>query len=122
MQRRQIECRYLQGTFDQAYRATLQVLQDYGYIIKNTDYDAGVIHAETGIDRNWRGVMTNFEITATVEQFGENRVRQRLTIVKRTKHDEGEEKDTERISDPQLFQSMYNAIQQEMFVRRNLSP
>ena len=73
IQRRSFESKDLQGKFNDAYRATLQVFQDYGYIIKNSDFQSGVIQGETGIKRNILGVMYKYELTATIEQFGSKR-------------------------------------------------
>ena len=122
MQRRAIESRDLEGTYEDAFKATLQVLQDYGYIIKNTDYDSGVVQGQTGIKKSWVGIMTNLEITATLEQFGQNTVRQRLSLIKTTKQSSqyGTQEDSHIIQDPELFQRIYDDIQKEMFVRKNL--
>jgi len=123
LQRRSIESRDLEGTFDDAFKATLQVLQDYGYIIKNTDFDSGVIQGETGIKKGWFGIMTNFEITATLEQFGENRVKERLSLVKKVKSSSkyGTHEDSQIVDDPELFQKLYDDIQKEMFIRKSLA-
>ena len=123
LQRRSIESRDLEGTFDTAFKATLQVLQDYGYVIKNTDFDSGVIQGETGVKQGWFGVMTSFEVTATLEQFGENRVKERLSLVKKVKSSSqyGTHENSQIIDDAELFQKIYDDIQKEMFVRKNLA-
>jgi hypothetical protein len=122
MQRRQIESRDLKGDFDDAFRATLQVFQDHGYIIKNSDYQSGVIQGETGIKKIWFN-MVHYEITATIEQFGENTVKERISLVKKTKSSSqyGTQENSEIIDDPELFQKLYDDIQKEMFVRKNLN-
>ncbi len=122
LQRRGIESRELQGKFDDALRATLQVFQDYGYVVQGTDYQSGVIHGATGVKREWF-FMINFEMTATIEQFGENRVKERLSLVKKIKNSSqyGTQENSEIIDDPQLFQKIYDDIQKEMFIRKNLS-
>jgi len=81
LQMRSIQSRELEGTFDNAFKATLQVFQDYGYVVKNTDYEAGVVQGETGIKQNFWGTMSWFEMTATLEQFGENTVKERLSLI-----------------------------------------
>ena len=122
LQRRGIESRELEGKFDDALKATLQVFQDYGYIVRSTDYQSGVVQGETGVKRDFFG-MTNFEITATIEQFGEGRVRERITLVKKVKVSSqyGTQEDSQIVSDPELFQKLYDDIQKEMFIRKNLS-
>lgn len=122
MQRRSIESKELEGNFDDAFKATLQVFQDYGYIIKDSDHASGVIHGETGIKQVWFR-MENFEITATLEQFGSNIVKERISLIKKIKASSqyGTQENSIIIDDPELFQRLYNDIQKEMFIRKNLS-
>lgn len=121
-QRRTIEARDLEGNFDDAFKATLQVFQDQGYIIKDSDHQSGVIHGETGIKQVWFN-MVNFEITATLEQFGDNVVKERISLVKKVKSSSqyGTQENSQIIDDPVLFQTLYEDIQKEMFVRKNLN-
>ena len=123
MQRRSIEARELEGSFDDAFKATLQVFQDHGYTIKSTDYQSGVIHGETGIKQTWFTGMTNFEITATIEQFGEHTVKERISLIRKKKSSSqyGTHENSKIIDDPGLFQELYDDIQKEMFIRRNLN-
>lgn len=123
LQRRSIETRELQGKFDDTFKATLQVFQDYGYIIKNSDYQSGIIQGETGIKRDFFGTMTNFEITATIEQFGDNIVKERITLVKKIKSNSeyGLSENSKIVNDPELFQRLYDDIQKEIFIRKNLN-
>ncbi len=122
LQRRSIEARDLEGQYEDAYKSTLQVFQDYGYIIKNSDFQSGVIQGETGIKQVWF-VMENYEITATIEQFGENTVKERLSLVKKTKSSNqyGTNENSQIVEDPELFQRIYDDIQKEMFMRQNLN-
>lgn len=122
MQRRSIESKELEGNFEDAFKATLQVFQDYGYIIKDSDHASGVIHGETGIKQVWFR-MENYEITSTLEQFGANVVKERISLIKKVKASSqyGTQEDSIIIDDPDLFQRLYNDIQKEMFIRKNLS-
>jgi hypothetical protein len=122
MQRRSIESKELEGNLDDAFRATLQVFQDYGYVIKDADYQSGVIHGETGIKQVWFR-MENFEITATLEQFGPNIVKERISLVKKIKASSqyGTQENSVIIDNPALFQKLYDNIQKEMFMRKNLA-
>ncbi|HBG78060.1 MAG TPA: hypothetical protein DDW84_04315 [Phycisphaerales bacterium] len=123
---RQFQAKDLQGTFDSAYKSTLQVFQDYGYVIKNSDFNSGVIQGETGSkkDKNyfWNGKMINTEATATLEQFDPNTVKARLSLVNKTKVlGYYNYENTEKIIDSSLYQKMYDDIQKEMFVRQNIN-
>ena len=122
MQRRSIETKDLEGSFDDAFKATLQVFQDYGYIIKDSDHQSGVIHGETGIKQVWFR-MENYEITATLEQFGPTTVKARVSLVKKLKSSSqyGTQENSEILDDPVFFQKLYSDIQKEMFIRKNLS-
>lgn len=122
MQRRSIESKELEGNFEDAFKATLQVFQDYGYIIKDSDHASGVIHGETGIKQVWLR-MENFEITSTLEQFGSNVVKERISLIKKVKASSqyGTQENSIIVDDPDLFQRLYNDIQKEMFIRKNLS-
>jgi hypothetical protein len=122
MQRRSIEVKDLEGKFEDAFKATLQVFQDQGYIIKDSDYASGVIHGETGIKQVWFR-MENYEITASLEQFGPNTVKERISLVKKIKASSqyGTQENSEIIVDPAFFQKLYDDIQKEMFIRKNLA-
>jgi len=125
LQMREMQCRDLEGSFEHAYKATLQVLQDYGYIIENSDYQSGVIQGGTATKRDnwWSGLMVSSKATATIEQFKENLVKERITLVDKTKSSSqyGTHENSTIIEDPTIYQKMYNDIQKEIFVRTNLS-
>lgn len=123
MQRRSIEAKELEGNFDDAFKATITVLQDKGFIIDHTDFNAGVIKAKTGKKQGWWSEY-NYNVSATIEQFGDNRVKERVVFLQESKVDYGQYGSTESskiIEDPKFLQEVYDAIQKEMFVRKNLS-
>ncbi len=53
IQIRQITTKLINGTYEETYRSALTVLQDQGYIIKNTDMESGLIMAQ--VDRATSG-------------------------------------------------------------------
>lgn len=123
LQRRSIEAKELEGTFDNAYKATLAVLQDKGFIIDHTDYNAGVIKATTGKNfQLFRGNVSR-NVSVTIEQFGENRVKERITFLENVSVSSqyGTNENSRIIDDPALLQEIYDAIQKEMFIRKNLN-
>lgn len=123
LQRRTLESRDLEGKYEDAFRATVQVLQDEGYIIKNADFKSGVIQGQTGVQQSFWGVMKNSEVTATLEQFGEGRVKERISFVDKNKSSSqyGTQENSARVEDAAFFQRIYDNIQKEMFVRQNLN-
>lgn len=122
LQRKLLESKDLQGNYQDAYKATLQVLQDYKYAIKNTDYDSGVIHGETGIELGSWGMMRWAEATATLEQFGDNVVKARLTILEKARLSSqyGLQESSKVVEKPELFNRMFDDIQKEIFIRQNI--
>ena len=46
MQMRQITTKLINGAYEDTYRSALTVLQDQGYILKNTDMESGLIVAQ----------------------------------------------------------------------------
>jgi hypothetical protein len=123
LQRKLLESKDLQGNYQDAYKATLQVLQDYEYAITNTDYASGVIHGATGTKKDFWGYMRWFEATATLEQFGDNTVKERLTILAKKKFSSqyGTQEESKVVEDPELFSKIYDDIQKEMFIRQNIN-
>ncbi len=127
LQMREMQCKDLDGSFDHAYKATLQVFQDYGYIIENSDYQSGVLQGATATKRHknwfWNGLMGSSVATATIEQFGNNLIKERITLIDKTKSSSqyGTHENSKIVEDPTIYQRMYDDIQKEIFVRKNLS-
>ncbi len=94
-------------------------------IIKNSDYQSGVLQASTATKRKswWSGLMVGSEATATIEQFGDELVKERITLIDKTKSSSqyGTHENSKIIEDPTIYQRMYDDIQKEIFVRKNLS-
>lgn len=120
LQRRSIESKELKGDYTDAFKATIAVLQDNGYVINNADIDSGVIQGETGgkLDA-WKVYSINYEVTATLEQYGEGIVKERITFVRKRKR-LGQE-DSLLIDKPEFLQKIYDEIQKEIFIRQNLN-
>lgn len=121
LQRRSIEAKELEGNFDDAFKATLQVLQDNGYVISHTDYKAGVIEGGTGEKHDfWHGQKA-YKVTATIEQFGENWIKMRITFLEEKGIDAWGSRRSNIVEDPNFLQKIYDNIQKEIFVRKNLN-
>ncbi len=121
MQRRSIEAKELEGSFDDTFKATLQVLQDKGYVISHTDYKAGVIEGGTGEKYDfWHGQKA-YKVTATIEQFGEKRIKMRITFLEEKGVDAWGSRHSNIVEDPGFLQKIYDNIQKEIFVRQNLN-
>lgn len=134
LQRRAIESKEFEAGFDDVFRATLTVLQDQGYAIKNSDYNAGVIRGEGNTKLDFWGNSTLYELTATIEKFTEVRTKMRLMLVKKIT---GTKKSlfsifggssppypvqtSNIVDEPKFIQRFYAQIQKEIFIRQNLN-
>lgn len=121
LQRRSIEAKEFEGNFEDAFKATLQVLQDRGFIISHSDYQAGIIGGETGPKADFLYGSKNTKVSVAIEQFGEGRVKQRITFFGEQGDGVWVTKETRVIEDPKVLQEVYDEIQKEIFVRKNLS-
>lgn len=119
---RSIEEKVFEGTYDDAFKATLQVLQDKGYVVENTDFAGGTINASTmkQMRRFSGGLYFRHIASVTVEQFGENNVKERISVMLEASQG-NRYLAAERERDLTYVQGIYDAIQKEIFVRRNLN-
>ena len=77
MQKRQITTRVVDATYADTYRATMTVLQDHGYAIRNTDMESGLIWAYAfRSDDGTRG----YELSCVLERRTPRRTEIRVTI------------------------------------------
>lgn len=133
LQRRVMESKELEGSLDDAFRATVAVLQDKGYLVKTSDRDGGIIYAESGLTNvkdYWFG-MGNYQYRVTVnfEKFTENRTKIRVSISTEIFNVAGGPWPMPSlgnikagpVEDPQVYQDLYAEIQKEMFRRTQLN-
>src|ERR1041385_2044170 len=93
MQMRQFTTRDFDGSYENVFRATMTVLQDQGYMLKNTDMNSGLIVSQ--IDKEvskgsqfmqalWAGYVWNkgsvIEASVTVNKLNEAQSEIRMTI------------------------------------------
>lgn len=103
MQRRQLECKEIQGSREDVLRSVVSVFQDRDYSIQTSDYQGGIIAA--GSEKPF------LHITASVEEFTKDRIKLRITM---------KDKDGV-IEDAKAFSKLFDEIQAEVFRRANLS-
>jgi len=93
MQIRQLTTKMIEGSYENVFRASMTILQDQGYVIKNTDMNSGLIVAD--IDRETSGGSqfmqalflgsisdknTVIELSATVNKLNDTNQELRLNI------------------------------------------
>ncbi len=122
-QLRSFEEKVFEGSYDSAFKSTLQVFQDKGFVVDNADFASGTIKATSIKEQvKFSTATTNKIASITLERFGENRVKMRMTIVNQLTAGAGFSFVQQgRMTDPTYIQGIYNSIQKEMFIRENLS-
>ena len=138
-QSRAIESKELEGSFDDVFKATLAVLQDKQYDIKTSDYEGGIIYAESGIyPPSHPSVLAKLAITylskddyqfrmkttITFEKVTDKITKMRLTIYKLflgTNNGFDVNKGTGIVQEPKVYQDWYDAIQTEVSRRAQLN-
>jgi hypothetical protein len=110
-----------------AFGAVMTVFQDMGYVISSADKDTGFITA-TGPSKDTGGfwaamadtsIFQQSKATAFVEELADGRTKIRLNfVVSKTSTTQGRisVKD-EPIKDAELYQNVFNRIDQALFVR-----
>jgi hypothetical protein len=139
-QKREITTRLMNSDYDNTYRATLTVLQDQGYIIKNTDMTTGLINAT--IDRETAGgsqviqaifigyvsdkgseIDASFMINAISDTQTEVRLNlQEAKYGQSSKWSGTGKTNVKQILDPEIFSNLFNAIQVEIKRREAMNP
>jgi len=139
MQKRHITTKMIEGTYDNVYRATLTVLQDQGYIIKNTDMASGLIVANA--DRRASGGSqflqalfagyiydkgSEIEITCMVNLLSDQTSELRVNI-REVKYGQSSawtsssKQDVRQIYDEATYQQLFNEISVEVRRREALN-
>lgn len=127
MQIRQITTKMIEGSYDDVYRATMTILQDQGYVIKNTDMNSGLIVAN--IDRETSGGSqfaqalflgsitdknTVIEVSATVNNLNDTNQELRLNIQETNYTGSGGKNSIDQIYDEKVYQDLFNEITLEV--------
>ncbi len=127
MQIRQITTKQIDGDYENIYRASLTVLQDNGYIIKNTDMNSGLIVAN--VDREtsqasqfmqafWVGYVydkgTTVELSVMVNKLNEAASEIRINIQEINYTQFGGKNTIKQIYDEKLYNNLFNTIVTEV--------
>ena len=133
MQKRQITARVLDGGYENVFRATMTVIQDNGYIIKNADLATGLITAEVNREEAHLSVAmqnllfgkvdnrgTIVEISAVLNKLNDQASEVRLNIQQKTYNASGNSVDVDTIYDQKVFDGLFNDFQIEIKRREAL--
>jgi|TARA_Y100000294_G_C8548697_1_gene334304 hypothetical protein len=131
-QKRQITTRLFEAGYENTYRSILTVLQDQGYIIKNTDMNTGLVNAT--IDREAgtgsqvaQAVLLGYvadkgsEMDASfmVNKINESKTEVRINIQEANYgqsniYSSASKQSVKQILDPGIYNSLFNEIQTEV--------
>ncbi|HKI79366.1 MAG TPA: hypothetical protein VKA26_12550 [Ignavibacteriaceae bacterium] len=123
MQKRQMTTKMIEGSYEDAFRATMTILQDQGYVIKQTDMNSGLIVAN--VDREsskgsqflsalFTGAVSHkntiIEVSATINKLNETSQEIRLNIQETEYSGNGGKTDINQIYDPKVYENLFNQI------------
>jgi len=123
MQARNITTKYIEGSYENIYRACITVFQDQGYIIKNTDMNTGLIVAN--VDREasknsqfwqvfWMGYIynkgTEIEVSSMINKINETSSNVRISIQETQYSGYGGKTRIKQIYDEGLYRNLFNEI------------
>ena len=127
MQMRQFTTRTFDGSYEDVFRATMTVLQDHSYIIKNTDMNSGLIVAQ--VDREtskgsqfwqafWVGYVydkgTLIEASATINKLNATQSEIRMIIQEVVYGQLNSKTNVKTIEDPKIYDAVLNDVQIEV--------
>jgi len=127
MQIRQLTTKMIDGNYENVFRATMTILQDQGYVIKNTDMNSGLIVAN--VDRETSGGSqfaqalflgkitdknTVVEVSATINKLNDKTQELRLNIQETNYTGGGGKNNIKQIHDEKVYQKLFNDITLEV--------
>ncbi len=134
LQRRVMESKELEGTYEDAFRSTMAILQDKQYIVSTSDHSGGIIIAKTALlpaTKNWPalpvGAKEKLEISINLEKFTASIVKIRASILRYYFDLAGNplhwwiKSLPPLVEEPQAYSDFYAEIQKEMFRRAQLN-
>ena len=127
MQIRSITTKHIEASYDNIYRACIAVMQDQGYIIKNTDMNTGLIVAQ--VDREaskssqfwqafWAGAIYNkgtlVEVSCMVNKINDTSSDVRISIQETRYNQFGGKVNIKQLYDEELYKNLFNEILTEV--------
>ena len=121
-----IQTQKFNASYKVAYKSIMSVFQDLGYTIDSTNYDTGIIKAESSSkskhDWIWTGNTYSKKVTviANVEER-KNKVLVRLSFINKTKTSSawGQTSDQgDMILDSKIYRNAFTKIKNAIFIRK----
>ena len=131
-QKRQITSKVYEAEYETTFRAVLTVIQDQGYIIKNTDMNTGLINATIDREEEMGSQVaqalilgyvadkgSNMEASFMVNKINETKTEIRLNL-QEAKYGQGNKwqsashQSVKQILDPGIYTALFNEIEVEI--------
>jgi coproporphyrinogen III oxidase len=123
MQFRQISTRPIEGSYENIFRATMTILQDNSYIIKQTDMEAGLIMSEvnreaSGGSQFMQALFTGevfdkgtvVEASAVVSKISETTSEVRITIQEKKYSSRGGTTSVKQLENAEIYKKLFDQI------------
>ncbi len=124
-QRRAMQVRSFDTSYKNVFNAFKSVLQDEGYIIKNLDFEGGMVLAEKenaggtsafaaslmGRDNYVTG--KGFSVSVSFDEITENNIETRMTLQSMTRMSRGGMSGTE-VVEPTIYKTIYDRVRVEI--------
>ena len=139
MQMRQLTTRIYEGDYENTFRAILTVLQDQGYVVKNTDMDTGLINAiadkETSTGSQMAQVLfvgyiankgSKIDCSFMVNKINEEKTEIRLNIYEASygqssKWSSHSQQSSKQILDEEIYKQLFDQIHVEIERRKAIN-
>ncbi len=133
LQKRQMSTRLIEGRYDDVFAATMTIVQDHEYILKQTNKDTGLITAEVNKDAGFASKFftsnkygytsnsgTKVELSVVVSKINATKSEVRLSIEEKVYNSNGGTTSSRQLYDMQTFSTLLNDITTEVKRREAL--
>lgn len=126
MQVRERQIRVYDTKYDIVFKATMDTLQDLGFIIAETDKETGLIVAEMNVNTSasqWSlflGAIARYrhEATANLESWGKGKTRVRINFVEEAINKSDKVVSSRAIDDPEQYRRFFMKLDKAVFIRK----
>ena len=126
-QRRALQMRTFDASYESVFMAAKNVLQDDGYLIADQDYKGGLILAKKSVDNKVASFMKipilfeseegvrgkEYQISFNIEKISKRNIETRLTIMESLKMNRGQGAGVE-VVDPDTYKAIYDKLNTEI--------
>lgn len=122
-----LQTKDFESNYKDVFKTTMNVLQDNNFIISSANFDAGLIHAQTGSKPGF-GISKKVMLTANLDKITERRTTLRVNMLLNKSSSaifllggSSQSESGKPVDDPEIYQRFFSAIEKGLFVRHELS-